>query len=141
VNEWRNDQWSEALESLCSEDQSLWKTKNRVMRVHTSSPSLQVPGGLAISDSEKGEALAYSLEAQFQPVDDPSDPAFTEMVHVEKRAYKYDKASEPILTTPLRGPTGHQESQDWQVLGDERYPEQGPETSPEARDNLSYESI
>jgi hypothetical protein len=43
---------------------------------------LQGPGGLALSDSEKAESLAVSLEAQFQPVDDPSDPAFTERVEV-----------------------------------------------------------
>jgi hypothetical protein len=33
-------------------------------------------------------------------VDDPSDPAFTEMVDVEMRAYEYASASEPTLTTP-----------------------------------------
>jgi hypothetical protein len=58
-----------------------------------------VPGGLALSDSEKAEALADSLEAQFQPVDDPSDPAFTEMVDVAKRVYEHAPASEPTLTT------------------------------------------
>jgi hypothetical protein len=63
LNEWRNHQWSDALESLDSEDQSLWKTTKRVMRVPTPSPPLQVPGGLALSDSEKTEALADSLEA------------------------------------------------------------------------------
>jgi hypothetical protein len=36
--------------------------------------------GLALSDSEKAEALADSLEAQFQPVYDPSDAAVIEMV-------------------------------------------------------------
>jgi hypothetical protein len=34
-----------------------------------------VPRGQALSDFEKAEALAYSLESQFQPVDDPSVPA------------------------------------------------------------------
>jgi hypothetical protein len=33
-------------------------------------------------------------------VDDPSDPAFTEMVDVAMRAYNYAPASEPTLTTP-----------------------------------------
>jgi hypothetical protein len=33
-------------------------------------------------------------------VDDPSDPAFAERVHMEVRAYEYAPASEPILTTP-----------------------------------------
>jgi hypothetical protein len=88
LNEWRNGQWSDALESLCSEDQSMWKMTKQVKRVPTPSPPLQVPGGLAPSDSEKAEALADSLEAQFQPVDDPSDPAFTEWVVVEMRAYE-----------------------------------------------------
>jgi hypothetical protein len=46
------------------------------------------------------EALADSLEARFQPVDDPSDPAFTELVDVEMRAYEYAPASEPTFTTP-----------------------------------------
>jgi hypothetical protein len=95
-----DDQWSDALESLGSEDQSLWNMTKRVMRVPTHTPPLQGPGGVALSDSEKAEALADSLEAQFQPVDDPSDLAFTEMVDVANRAYEYAPASEPILTTP-----------------------------------------
>jgi hypothetical protein len=58
----------------------------RAMRVPTPSPPLQLPDGLYLSDSEKAEALADSLEAQFQPIDDPSYPAFTEMVHEAMRA-------------------------------------------------------
>jgi hypothetical protein len=102
LNEWRNGQWSDALECLDSEDQSLWKMTKRVMRVPIPSPPspLQVPGGLSLSDSEKAEALADNLEARFQPVDDQSDPAFTEMVDEAMSAYQYAPASEPILTTP-----------------------------------------
>jgi hypothetical protein len=33
---------------------------------------LVTPGEIALSDSEKAEALADNLEAQFQPVTDPS---------------------------------------------------------------------
>jgi hypothetical protein len=80
LNDWRNDQWSNALESLENVDQSLWKMTKRVTRVLTPSPPLLVPGGIALSDFEKAEALADSLEAQFQLVDDLSDPAFTETV-------------------------------------------------------------
>jgi len=58
LNEWRDDQWSNTVESLDSEDQSLWK-----MRIPTPSSPLQIQGGLAFSDSEKAEALADSLEA------------------------------------------------------------------------------
>jgi hypothetical protein len=73
LNEWRNEQWSDTLESLDSENQSLWKMSKRVMRVPTPSPPLQVLVGLALSDSEKVDALADKLEAQFEPVKDPSD--------------------------------------------------------------------
>jgi hypothetical protein len=61
---------------------------------------LQVPGGLALSDSEIAEALADSLETQFQPVNDPSDPAVIEIVDEAMRAYEYAPASEPKLTSP-----------------------------------------
>jgi hypothetical protein len=73
LNEWRNDQWT--LESLDPEDQSLWKMAKQVMRFPTPSPPLVTPGGIALSDSEKAEALVDSLEAQFQPVNDPLEPA------------------------------------------------------------------
>jgi hypothetical protein len=76
------------------------ETKKRVMRVPTPSPPLLVPGGLALSDSEKAEALTDSLEAQFQLVNDPSDPAVIEMVNKAMRAYEYVPASEPKLTRP-----------------------------------------
>jgi hypothetical protein len=72
LNEWRNDRWSNTLESLDPKDQSLWKMTRRVMRIPTPSPPLVTPGGLALFDSEKAEALADSLEAQFKPVNNPS---------------------------------------------------------------------
>jgi hypothetical protein len=45
------------------------------------------PGGTALSGSEKAEALADSLETQFQPVTDPSAPTVIEMVDVELSSY------------------------------------------------------
>jgi hypothetical protein len=100
LNEWRNDQWSTTLESLDPEDQSLWRMTKRVMRVPTPSPPLITPWGIALSDSEKAEALADNLETQFQPVNDPSVPAVIEMVDVTLRSYFLSPASEPQLTTP-----------------------------------------
>jgi hypothetical protein len=55
---------------------------------------------LALSDSEKAEALSNLLEAQFQPVNDTSSPAVTEAVDEVMRAYTYTPASEPKLTSP-----------------------------------------
>ena len=72
----------------------------RVMRVPTPSPPLVTPGGIALSDSEKAEALADSLEAQFHPVTVPSFPAVIEMVDVALESYLQTPASEPKLTKP-----------------------------------------
>jgi hypothetical protein len=52
-----------------------------MMRIPTPSPRLVTPGGLALSDSEKAEALAVSLESEFQPVIDPSVLAVIEDVN------------------------------------------------------------
>ena len=46
----------------------------RVMRDPTPSPPVNSSGGIALSDSEKAEALAVNLETQFQLVTDPSVP-------------------------------------------------------------------
>jgi hypothetical protein len=48
------------------------------MRIPIPSPPLLTPEGLALSECEKAEALADSLETQFQPVNNPSVPAVTE---------------------------------------------------------------
>ena len=56
--------------------------------------------GIALSDSEKAEALAYTLKTQFQPVADPSVSAVIEMVDVALRSYFLTPASKPKLTNP-----------------------------------------
>ena len=101
LQEWRNDQWNDTLEAPHPEDQSLWRMTKRVMRVTTPTPPLVTQGGIALSDSEKAEALADSLEAQFQLVTDPSDPVVIETVDVALQAYSYALASEPMLTNPV----------------------------------------
>ena len=71
------------------------------MRVPTPfPPPLGTPGGLALSESEKAEALAESLEAQFQLVTVPSVPAVTETVDVALESYFQTPASEPKVTNP-----------------------------------------
>jgi hypothetical protein len=57
LNECRYNQWSATLESLHTEEQSLWRMTKRVIRIPPPSPPGH-PGGIALSDSEKAEALA-----------------------------------------------------------------------------------
>jgi hypothetical protein len=47
-----------------------------------------VSEGLAVSDSEKAEALADSLEEQYQPANDPSSSAVIKMFNEAMRAYE-----------------------------------------------------
>jgi hypothetical protein len=101
LNGWRNDQKSNMLESLDPEDQSLWKMTKRVTRIPTPSPPSVTPTGLALSDSEIAEVLAESVEAQFQPVTDPSFSAVIEVVNEAMRAHSFAPASEPTLTNPM----------------------------------------
>jgi hypothetical protein len=98
LNEWRNDQWSFTLGNLDPKVQSLWTMTRRVTRIPTSSPPLVTTWGLALSDSEKAEALADSLEAQCQPVNHPSVPAVIEMINKAMRACSFAPANEPKIS-------------------------------------------
>jgi hypothetical protein len=51
------------------------------------SPLLLVPRGLALSNSEKAEAVADNLKAQFQPVNFPSPPAVSVVINGALRQY------------------------------------------------------
>jgi hypothetical protein len=61
---------------------------------------LVTPGGIALSDSEKADALADSQEAQFQLVTDPSVPTVTETFDVGLRSYFMAPEDETKLTKP-----------------------------------------
>jgi hypothetical protein len=67
---------------------------------HAPSPPLVTPSGFAFADSEKAEAIADSLEEQFQPVTDHSVPAVIQKVDEELESYLQTPASEPQLTNP-----------------------------------------
>jgi len=63
------------------------------MRVPIPPPSLVKPKGIAALHSEKPEALADSLETQFQPVNDTSKPVFIEKGREALKAYFFTPAS------------------------------------------------
>jgi hypothetical protein len=79
----------------------MWKMTRCVMRIPIPSPPLVTPGDVAVSDSEKAEALAGSLDAQFQPVNDPSVTAGIEVANEAMQAYSFVPAIEPKLTNPM----------------------------------------
>jgi archaellum component FlaG (FlaF/FlaG flagellin family) len=52
----------------------------RLTRFSSPAPPLVTRQGIALSESEKADALADSLEAQFRRVNDPSDSALVKML-------------------------------------------------------------
>ena len=100
LNEWRNGQWSATLESRRSVAVEDDQTGDESSYSISTPPPPVTPGGITLSDSEKAEAFAVSLETQFQPVTDPSVLAVIEMVYVALRSYILAPASEPKLTNP-----------------------------------------
>jgi hypothetical protein len=95
LNEWRNEHWSDALESLDCEDKLLWKMTKTVIEF----PLFRPPAS-ALSDSVKADALDDSLDVQFEPVDELSNPAITKIFYVATRAYEYALLNEPTLINP-----------------------------------------
>jgi hypothetical protein len=65
------------------------------IKFSTSSPPRVTQGVIALLDSEKADALANSLEAQFRPGNDPSEPVFIEKVDEAMRVYLFTPTSEP----------------------------------------------
>jgi hypothetical protein len=60
------------------------------------------PGRIALSDSEKAEKLADSLETHFQSVNDPSEPAVIVTVDKALQAQTFAPSSETKVNKPSR---------------------------------------
>jgi hypothetical protein len=81
VTDHLNDWWNNMLETLNSEDQSWCKMTSHVMTVPILPTSPGHAGwGFSFLDSGKADVTADCLEAQFQPVDGPMEPAVIWMV-------------------------------------------------------------
>lgn len=129
LNEWRNEHWTDTLESFDSGNQLPRKMTNKVMQVLTPKPPLQLPGGPAFSDSEKEEALADSPKSQSRPLDNMLDQAVTETINEAMCTYKCALPPQVNeVNQTLRDPIGHQRSHGWQGSEPEMYLKQGPET-------------
>jgi hypothetical protein len=87
------------------------------------------PGGIALSDSEKTEAVLENLESYFQRMTDPSVPAVIEMAEVALRSYFLTPASEHKLTIPDEVQETMRGLKVGKGSGLKRYTEQGIEAS------------
>jgi hypothetical protein len=75
----RSDRWETKLESLTTEDNSIWRMAKALRSNHKPLPPIQGANGLVFSDVDKAEAFADSLELQCRPNVVDADP-----VHIQE---------------------------------------------------------
>ncbi|GFY16790.1 probable RNA-directed DNA polymerase from transposon X-element [Trichonephila clavipes] len=66
VGNYRQQVWEDHLTSLDAEDGSLWGTARAFRKKASPISALNGPNGIALSDSNKTDLIAQSLESQFQ---------------------------------------------------------------------------
>ncbi|GFY34143.1 probable RNA-directed DNA polymerase from transposon X-element [Trichonephila clavipes] len=66
VGKYRQQVWEDHLTSLDAEDGSLWGTARAFRKKASPISALNGPNGIALSDSNKTDLIAQSLESQFQ---------------------------------------------------------------------------
>jgi Reverse transcriptase (RNA-dependent DNA polymerase) len=98
----RNDAWKLCLESLETQDNSLWRMAKALKREVTPNEPLHGPQGLVYQEDEKAEVFADSLEAQCSPVTDANtDLDNVDMIH---RRLRRRLAVEPDSQLPPASP-------------------------------------
>lgn len=66
IKEHREQKWTELVESLEIQDNSLWGLTRKLRNKYKKIPPLKVSDTYLYDDAEKGEALAFIFEKQFQ---------------------------------------------------------------------------
>ncbi|GBN19982.1 RNA-directed DNA polymerase from mobile element jockey, partial [Araneus ventricosus] len=76
----KQDDWRDKLIALQPNDNSLWNTAKQMRKQHTKISALKGQSSIALSNSEKAETLADSLENQFT-LNNLKDPDTENIVH------------------------------------------------------------
>ncbi|GFQ88363.1 uncharacterized protein TNCT_238791 [Trichonephila clavata] len=98
VNEYRQQVWEDNLTSLNTEDNSLWGAAKAFRRKAAPISALNGPAGIALSDTQKTELIAKSLENQFK-LNDIHNPHKDEIITNIVDAYfdTNSNNSDPLL--------------------------------------------
>ncbi|GFU45536.1 probable RNA-directed DNA polymerase from transposon X-element [Trichonephila clavipes] len=86
VGQYRQQVWEDHLTSLDAEDGSLWGTARAFRKKASPISALNGPNGVALSDTNKTELIALSLESQFQ-LNDIHNPRKDEIIRNTVDAY------------------------------------------------------
>ncbi|GFS64044.1 hypothetical protein TNCV_3944421 [Trichonephila clavipes] len=88
----RQQAWEDNLLTLNAEDNSLWELQKRSERKPPPISALNGPTGIALSDTNKTEVIAQSLESQFQ-LNDIHNPHKDEVITSVVDAYQDSNAN------------------------------------------------
>ncbi|GFU51739.1 uncharacterized protein TNCV_1202831 [Trichonephila clavipes] len=99
VGLYRQQVWEEHLTSLDAEDGSLWETAKALRKKASPISALNGPNGIALSDTNKTDLIAKSLESQFQ-LNDIHNPHKDEIITNIVDAYinNHTNYIDPILS-------------------------------------------
>lgn len=82
----KQEEWEVKTENLILKDNSLWRVTKSLKKENFNIPSLVTPNGMAETNEEKVEALAESLQKQFEP-NNMGDLAFQNQIENEVITY------------------------------------------------------
>ncbi|GFS68359.1 uncharacterized protein TNCV_3000431 [Trichonephila clavipes] len=93
VGQYRQQVWEDHLTSLGDEDGSLWGTARAFRKKASPISALNGPNGVALSDTNKTEIIALSLESQFQ-LNDIHNPRIDDIITNTVDAYTLSECME-----------------------------------------------
>jgi len=87
IYEYKQDRWKTKIDSLSTEDCSLWRMAKLLRNPFQKTPPIHGTRGVKYTHQGKADAFAESLEGQFSPVYDNLDLDHASLVHREVSRY------------------------------------------------------
>lgn len=102
ISMYRTMQWDHTVESLETQDLSLWRMTKALLKIPDKCPPLHGKHGMAYSNEDKANAMADTLEETFTPNDNPSN--IDKIEEVERAVYLLKHMQTPIMDMTLCSP-------------------------------------
>ncbi|GFW28620.1 uncharacterized protein TNCV_2317681 [Trichonephila clavipes] len=100
IYHYRQQAWEDNLSTLNAEDNSLWGIAKAFRKKPSPICALNGPTGIALSDTNKTEVIAHSLESQFQ-LNDIHNPRKDEIITSVVDAYMDSNTNNTDIIPPL----------------------------------------
>ncbi|GFX01354.1 uncharacterized protein TNCV_4735951 [Trichonephila clavipes] len=100
IYHYRQQAWEDNLSTLNAEDNSLWELRKAFRKKTSPISALNGPTGIALSDTNKTEVIAHSLEKQFH-LNDIHNPRKDEIITSVVDAYMDSNINNTDIIPPL----------------------------------------